>query len=158
MPESFVQQNADIIFGRINPGEELFAGVYRICREHGVTSGAVVSCIGSFTKTTYTYVANVETSPVGVGYLETLVLERPVEVLCAQGTIGINKDTDKLDMHMHALLIDTDARLTGGHLLEGCIVCATIEIAIAAARDGSIVRGLDDALQVPVFRYHNNKA
>ena len=153
MPESFIQQNTPMVFARIQPGEELFSSVYRICEEHGIQSGAVVGCIGSLTKTTYTYVAEIEDSPLGIGYLETKVLHRPTELLSAQGTIGRNKDTNQLDMHMHALMIDTDAKITAGHLLPGCIVCATIEMVIAVAQDGSIVRGMDPALGVPVFLY-----
>lgn len=153
MSESFVQKSADILFLRVGPGEELFKSIFEACKEHGVTSGSVISCLGSLAKTTYTYIADSKDSPLGVKYLDTVVYERPVEVICAHGTIGLNKDTGELDMHMHAMFVNSEPKLLAGHLLEGCTACATLEIAIAISRDSSIVRGMDPQLNLPVFRY-----
>lgn len=150
--ECFKEKRAEILYGRLEPGTDLFEGINEMCEQMGVKYGSIISCIGSLTKTTYTFVKRNEQSVVGIGYRDAQVLTQANELICGQGTIGLNNAGER-EIHMHALMCDVDGNLIAGHLMPGCIICATMEIAIAIATEGTIVRSIDEKLKLPLFHF-----
>jgi predicted DNA-binding protein with PD1-like motif len=56
-------------------------------------------------------------------------LDGPFEILALNGTLGPE------GAHLHAALADADGRVTGGHVLAGCVVHTTVELAIGVLPD-----------------------
>jgi hypothetical protein len=66
----------------------------------------------------------------GAGYGDPVVKEGPLELISAQGTIGLDVDANLL-VHMHASLGDGLGNVYGGHLIKGkCPILITGEIMI----------------------------
>lgn len=59
------------------------------------------------------------------GKMEALVLEMPLEIVAATGTLGTG------GIHVHIAVSDETGTTYGGHLLPGSIVRTTAEIVIA---------------------------
>jgi predicted DNA-binding protein with PD1-like motif len=119
-----------------------------------VQCGSIVGCLGSLSKAVYTYVFPDPTQAVGVRYYEPFVMDAPSELISAQGTIGMNNG--KRDIHLHCVLCDANGRFVAGHVLPGCIVCATMEVTILVAPEGSIERSYDPQSQFCIFRYNTS--
>ena len=149
--EGFLQQSANVLFGRLAAGSDLIDGIAKLCIEHGVKYGAIASCMGSLSSTRYTYVYASPESPIGIAYHEPFISKKSAELLCAQGTVGIEEN--RLAVHLHAVLCDTDGTIFCGHMLPGSIVCATAEISILVASEGRIARSFDEQTQFSLFRY-----
>ncbi len=86
--------------------------------------------------------------------LVPIVLDAPVELISAQGTIGPNDG--KRDIHLHCVMCDANGHFVAGHMLPGCIVCATVEVTILVASEGSIERSYDPVSQFSIFRYNTS--
>lgn len=56
-------------------------------------------------------------------------LDGPFELLALNGTLGPE------GAHLHAALADAGGRVTGGHVLAGCVVHTTLELAIGVLPD-----------------------
>jgi hypothetical protein len=66
-----------------------------------------------------------------------------MELLALTGNISQIKD--HVQIHAHAVVSSglEDARVFGGHLLEGCIVLSTAEIVLCCIRDMPMIREMD---------------
>ena len=145
------EPNAKAIFWRLEPGEELLDGIKAGCAKFGVTAGTITSCIGSLTKTAYTFVKSNPANVSKIAYRDTIVAEDPNELICGQGTVGLTDG--KLDVHLHALMCDVNGKMFAGHMMPGSIICATMEISIAVAEAGQMKRGMDPIMQLPLFHF-----
>lgn len=151
--EGFLQDGGQFLFGRLAPGTELFPGIDVLCEQFNVQCGSLVGMLGSLSRTVYTYVYPAPKQAVGIQYYEPFIMDAPAELISAQGTIGPNDG--KRDIHLHGVLCDAHGNFIAGHMLPGCIVCATMEISILVAAEGSIVRSFDKESQFSIFRYNN---
>lgn len=136
------------LFIRLQPGDGFLEGLLTACRETGVKGGSVTSCIGSLQRTVYTFGQKVGDA---VGHRAPLISDKPTEIICAQGTIGLTANT--LDVHLHALMCDVDGNIFAGHMLPGSTVYATMEIAVALACNGHVERWMDPVVRHPVFHF-----
>lgn len=152
--EYFLEKNGNFLFLRLGPGEKLIEGIKEACAEAGVEHGTITSCIGSLTKTSYTFVKTNAENITGIAYRDTIIANEPNEVISGQGTIGISGD--KSTVHLHALMCDVDGKLFAGHMMPDCVVCATMEISIAVASSGKMVREFDQELRFPLFHFKKN--
>jgi len=151
--QSVAEEGGRVIAGRLRPGTDLLPGLLEACREHGVTSGTFMTVMGSLKQARFVYVMPKADSPIGVGYGDAVQLDLPVEVLTAQGTIGVWEDGTP-SIHMHALLIDTTGALHGGHMLdEGNPTLATIEFSIRELPTTEVVRRVEEEIKLPVFSF-----
>ena len=148
--EGFVQDSTRMLFGRLSPGTDLLFGIDALCQKFGVECGSIVGCLGSLSRSVYTYVRPEPAHPVGIRYVDAVTLETPAELVSAQGTIGLNQG--KRDIHLHGVLADANGNFTAGHMLPGCIVCATVELSILVV-NGGIERRFDEETQFCIFRY-----
>ncbi len=149
--EGFIQEQGQILRGRLTYGTELLSGIDALCEQFNVKSGSLVGCLGSLNRAVYTYVYPYPEQAVGIKYFEPFVLDTPCELISAQGTIGPNNG--KRDIHLHAAMIDQHGNFVAGHMLPGCIVCATMELTIIAAPEESMERSFDEETQFSIFRY-----
>jgi predicted DNA-binding protein with PD1-like motif len=150
--ECFKEKNSEIVFARLASGVELFTGITELCQQLDVKYGSIISCIGSFTELVYTYPKVDQNNALGIGFQDPLHYKKLCEVISGQGTIGLNKDGNR-EIHIHAIMCDTNGKHLAGHLMPGCIIAATIELSIAIAKSGTIIRSIDSDIKLPLFKY-----
>jgi predicted DNA-binding protein with PD1-like motif len=118
---------------RIGPGEDLRAAIARYIHDERITAGVIVSGVGSLASVTLRLAgARPEHQP---------MLERTAEfeIVSLNGTVGHDQ------MHIHAAVSDTEGRVWGGHLKDGCLTKTTVELAILEDPNQDFVRRPDPA-------------
>jgi len=106
---------------RVKPKEDLLRAIEDYCESNGVTSGAVISIIGSLEKASLNFLKSLPAN-----YINKQ-LDGPMEIASAQGSVA--KMDDKTIVHIH-VLVDDENETRGGHLAEGSIVFSTAEVII----------------------------
>jgi uncharacterized protein len=121
---------AKVVMIRLRPGKDLIEGLTEACMAQGMKSGAVTSCIGSLQRASFFTVVPLPTK-MGAGYGDPVEKEGPLELVSAQGTIGLDAEGNLL-IHMHGALGDGRGNLYGGHLIKGkCPILITCEVMVA---------------------------
>jgi len=118
---------------RVKPDKELVYSISQYCKSNRITSGVVISIIGSL-------------QFVKLGFLKELPskyitkdFQGPLEIVSAQGTVAIYQN--EFTLHIHILVSDEN-HATGGHLNEAKVF-STAEVVIAQL-DQQIARRFDD--------------
>jgi uncharacterized protein len=115
---------------RLHPGKDLIEGIAEVGMTQGLKSGVITSCIGSLQRASF-FTAVPLPNKMGAGYGDPVVMEGPLEIVSAQGTIGLDVEANLL-IHMHGALGDARGHLYGGHLIKGkCPILITCEVMIA---------------------------
>ena len=115
---------------RLHPGKDLIEGITEVCMTHGLKSGVITSCIGSLRRASF-FTAVPLPNKMGAGYGDPIEMEGPLELVSAQGTIGLDVEANLL-IHMHGALGDSRGNVYGGHLIKGkCPILITCEVMIA---------------------------
>ncbi len=104
---------------RLHPGADLKRSIERYVRENSINAGAMLTCVGSLQMVTLR-MANAKTAH---------ELEGKFEILSLVGTLSVN------GCHLHISLADKNGNVTGGHLLEGCLVFTTAELVMLELKD-----------------------
>ncbi len=65
------------------------------------------------------------------------MIEGPLELISLSGTLS------RHGMHLHGVIADAQGRVYGGHIMPGCIIRTTAEIAIASLPNLSLHRQSD---------------
>lgn len=112
---------------RLLPGQDLLEELRSFCRDRGLGAVVVLSCVGSTGKTTL--------RPAGVP--TPRVLEGKFEIVSLTGTLS------STGHHLHMSVSDADCQAFGGHVLEGCIVRTTAEIALGILGGIRFTRPMD---------------
>lgn len=112
---------------RLLPGEDLVPALRAFARSRQLTAAVVLSCVGSTGRTTL--------RPAGVK--TPRVFEGKYEIVSLTGTLSADGH------HLHMSISDESCNVFGGHLLEGCIVRTTAEIALGVIDGVSFTRPLD---------------
>ena len=105
---------------RVKPGQELISEISSYCRNHNISSGLIVGIIGSATRDRINYLMSLP------GKYDSVELNGPLEIVCAQGSIA-SKD-DNIVIHIHAQLGEQGS-CYGGHLAEA-VIFSTAEVSI----------------------------
>lgn len=113
---------------RMLPGEDVRAELERWCGENALEAGAIVSAVGSVSRAELRM----------AGRSEGTVLSGDMEVCTLSGTLS------KHGMHLHLAVSDPEGRMTGGHLLTGCIVRTTLELVVQEVGGVRFLRRPDD--------------
>lgn len=110
---------------RLKPDQKLFEGILNYCQKKQITSGVIVSLLGSL--------KNVE-----LGFLKKLPgkyitrkINGPLEIVSGTGTVA--KMASKTVLHIHLETSDAKKAL-GGHLVEGTIF-STAEVVIGQLKE-----------------------
>lgn len=101
---------------RLLPGEDLLLSLLKFVNERRIEAAIVVTCVGSTGKTTL--------RPAGVP--TPRVFEGKHEIVSLTGTLSEGCGGH----HLHMSISDSQCNVFGGHVLEGCIVRTTAEIAL----------------------------
>jgi len=152
--QAVVSEKGRTIVGRILPGTDLIKGIEKVCQDNQVTSGTIVTGIGSLVRAQFIYAVPDKDAKIGIKYSEPIRVEGPLELLACQGTIGLTAE-GQLGIHLHGLMSDPDMKVYGGHFLEdGNPVLVTLEIMIHENQDARTVREQDAETGFPVFRFY----
>ena len=101
---------------RLQPGQDLRAGIEQMVQEHGIQAGWIVAAVGSLEQYNLRF-ANQPAGTQSSGHFEIVNLS---------GTLSLH------GCHLHICISDSKGQTIGGHLLGGCKVYTTAEIIIAA--------------------------
>ncbi|OGP62483.1 MAG: hypothetical protein A2V65_12340 [Deltaproteobacteria bacterium RBG_13_49_15] len=112
---------------RLHPGSDIIEGISGVCKNLKIRSGSITACIGSLQRASFFSVVPMK-NKMGGGYSEPISMEGPLELISAQGSIGID-DNENLFIHVHGVFSDSRGNAHGGHLIKGeCPVLITCEI------------------------------
>lgn len=140
------------VSGRITRGTDLIAGIKEICKEYGIKHGYIGMLIGSLDIGTFVYAVKDDSSKVNIKYSDNVVVDGPLELLCAQGTIGLD-ESGELSVHLHMLVCDRHMRVYGGHFVEGeNPIAVTGEIVIHEIGNTDLIRKFDEETGFTLFQ------
>ncbi len=113
---------------RLTPGSDLRQSLlgFAACRQ--MKAAAVVTCVGSLTEVCLRY-ANRPDGVTRRGHFEIVSL---VGTFSASGG------------HFHLAVSDESGAMSGGHLLDGCVVYTTAEVVVVELSDVAFGREVDD--------------
>ena len=104
---------------RLSPGDDLRGALQASFREVSqaqcATAACIISAVGSLARAVLRYAAE----PGGTEIIA------PLELITLSGTLSRD------GVHLHASVADAQGRVTGGHVMPGCIVRTTAEIVLA---------------------------
>ena len=114
---------------RLQPGEDLRGALEVAFRGLADTKAAcIVSGLGSFTQAVLRF----------ANQSEGTVVEGPLELLTLAGTLSAD------GAHLHASVSDAQGRVTGGHVMPGCVVRTTAELVIGLLERWEFRREMDE--------------
>ena len=135
---------------RMPPGTDIIEGIEEVCRRAEIKTGAIISCIGSLQKTSI-MIAVPRKNKIGAGYSDPQKFDGPLELLSAQGTIGLEESGERF-IHLHALMSDKDGNVHGGHMIKGeSPVLITCEIMISKIQGARMIRSYDPEVEMKVL-------
>jgi predicted DNA-binding protein with PD1-like motif len=114
---------------RLRPGDDLRASLESWTRERAVAAGFIAAAVGSLSVAQLRF----------AGRDEGTRLDGPLELVALSGTLSPDS------AHLHASVSDADGRVTGGHLLPGCLVRTTAEIVVGVPPGVAFARVHDPA-------------
>ncbi len=154
--QTAVSEKGRRIVGRLLPGTDLIKGIIKVCCDHEVVYGTIVSVIGSLTEAKIVYAVADQTGKIGIRYSDPVRVEGPLELLACQGIIGRTMDGES-SIHLHGLMSTPEMTVYGGHFLEnGNPVLATAEILIQECSDVRILREQDGETGFPLFKFYGD--
>lgn len=113
---------------RLLPNQDLLKGLRQFCEERRISASVVLTCVGSTGRT--------RLRPAGVPASRDF--DGKFEIVSLTGTLS---DTGH---HLHMSISDQECNVFGGHVLEGCIVRTTAEIAIGVLPELRFSRPADE--------------
>jgi predicted DNA-binding protein with PD1-like motif len=114
---------------RLRPGEDLRHSLERMARRQRLEGAVILSGVGSLTQANLRF----------AGRPEGALLTGPFEIVAITGTVSRD------GLHVHLSIADTDGRTLGGHLMPGCRVHTTCELALMELAGWRMVRKFDAA-------------
>jgi predicted DNA-binding protein with PD1-like motif len=106
---------SDIIVVRLQRGEDVVESIKQACLDYGIKNAVILSIIGSMDGASYFDPIVNPKEKCGISYGDPITLERPVQLLTAQGEICLN-DKGELFVHLHATFADSQGNAYGGHI------------------------------------------
>ena len=100
---------------RLKPQDDLKLALQAWVAREEIEAGCIVSAVGSLEQATLRF----------AGRSVPRLLKRRFEIVSLGGTLSPN------GVHVHLSLADAWGRVTGGHLMEGCLVYTTVELVLA---------------------------
>ena len=99
---------------RLHRGDDLLKEIKKLCREHIIAAGVVLSAVGCVSQAVVRDASGVNVRR----------LEQRFEIVSLNGTVSNTR------CHLHIALSAEDLSTYGGHLMEGCIINTTCELVI----------------------------
>ncbi|MFN3491000.1 MAG: PPC domain-containing DNA-binding protein [Anaerolineales bacterium] len=111
---------------RLKPEQDFFDSIEEFVKNNNIQAGVILSAVGSLTHATLR-LANKNAYNEYNGHFE---------IVSITGTVSIHGS------HIHISISDGDGKTIGGHLVSGCKIYTTAEIAIAEFEDVIYTREL----------------
>lgn len=109
---------------RLFPQQELLSALRDFIRSNGLRAAWISGCVGSLSDVAFRY----------AGREETTLLSGKFEVVSLIGTLENGGE------HLHLSIADENGQMTGGHVMDGCLVRTTLELVIGELNDISFSR------------------
>jgi uncharacterized protein len=100
---------------RLTPGQDLKQELQAFAQNQALEAGIILTALGSLTQASLRFAAASEAT----------AIEGPLELISLGGTLSCH------GMHLHGAVADAQGRVYGGHIMPGCLIRTTAEIAIA---------------------------
>ncbi len=100
---------------RLPPGQDLKQELQTFAQAQALEAGVILTGLGSFTQASLRFAAASEGTAIA----------GPLELISLSGTLSQH------GMHLHGAIADAQGRVYGGHIMPGCLIRTTAEIAIA---------------------------
>lgn len=143
-----------LIVAHILPKADLMSGLLKICKEHNLKAGCIVTILGGLAGARVLHPVLDPGSRIGISYGDPVDIKGPLEVASGGGLIGV-QDSGELVIHLHGVLADVDKRVYTGHFVEGgSIVLSTLEVVIQEIPDVEIVRSLHEETGFAHFKVY----
>lgn len=123
---------------RLFPGDDLKKSLLSFADVHKLSSGSILSCVGSVQRINLRLASASALSP-----SDYLVDEGKHEIVSLVGTMEYNTVERSSYGHFHASFADRTGNVVGGHLMDGCTVFTTAEIVILQIPRQQYTRVLD---------------
>ena len=104
---------------RLRPRQDLKKELLFFCQQHRLHAATVLSSVGSLSKASLR-LANGK---------DTKEFTGPFEILSLNGTLSLE------GVHLHIAIGDSEGRVIGGHLMDGCEIYTTAEIILLENKD-----------------------
>lgn len=121
---------------RLRPGDDLFKSLSAYVRQERIRAGVILTTVGSLTQTRLRF----------ANQRQLTSIQGKVEIVSLVGTVELDGS------HLHLSVSDHRGKTIGGHLVEGCLVYTTAEIAIAELPDLRFSREPDAASGYPELK------
>lgn len=129
-----------VVMARILPGCNLISSIEEVCEKNDIEYGVISTCIGSLENASFVYAVPREGEYFGFAYSDPVNIKGPIELLSGEGLVGKN-DKGKFQIHLHAMLSDSEMKIYGGHFLDdGNDVAATTEVVITELKGMEVRR------------------
>jgi len=135
-----------VILCRLMPGEDVFAGLIKIAKDHGIERGAILSAIGSLKDVAFVNVRPLTTVPVPKEDMIGIEEAGPFELLSLEGNFFPSQEDGEPVIHLHAILGTSSGSVTGGHLLKATVF-TTAEIVLGSLAGSSVFKAYSDVTQ-----------
>jgi hypothetical protein len=131
-----------ICFSRLSEDEDLAEAIKKRAEENGLKAG-VFFVIGALKEAVLgCYKA---------GQYEYIKLAGPLEIASCIGNIAVDEKGETV-IHAHAVLSNEKGEAFGGHLMKGCHVGVTAEVAIIEAVGVNLQKVLDEKTNLKLLR------
>ena len=118
------------LFCRVDRGEDLLRSIIKAIEDTKLSTGVVVSGVGSLLRARIHMVSSNDFPPKD----DFLDFEGHLEIVSLQGIIADGQP------HLHISIVNRDFKSFSGHLEEGCLILSICEVAIAKVDDPKVTR------------------
>jgi len=132
-----------VILARFMPNEDLFAGLKKIAKDHGIERGVLLSAIGSLKNVVFVNVRPHTGIPVKTEDMIEIEEGGPFELLSLEGNFFPSQEDGEPVIHLHAILGTSSGSVSGGHLLKATVF-TTAEIILGTLAGSSVCKAKSD--------------
>ncbi len=136
----------EVILFRLMPEDDLFAGLIKIAKDHGIERGVILSAIGSLKDVAFVNVRPRTTIPVPKEDMIEIEEAGPFELLSLEGNFFPSQENGEPVLHLHAILGTSSGPVTGGHLLKATVF-TTAEIVLGSVAGSSVFKAMSNVTQ-----------
>ena len=122
------------IFTKLAEGEDLIKAIEVAAKQNNINAG-IFFLIGTVKEAVLGFYQNGKYIPIHKA--------GPLEIASCTGNISV-KENGELVVHGHIVVSNSEGSAYGGHVMEGCIVDATVELALLAVESGKLERKFDE--------------
>ena len=134
---------SEVYFTRLQPGEDLFAGIAEFCKKNNMERAVILSAIRSLCDVGFRDLKTGIDLPVNVDKTNLMEEYGPFELLTLEGSVvplvgqfGALNDGD-LVLHLHCTLGTSYGNLFGGHFFKATVFTTT-ELFLAKVKNSQV--------------------